>query len=427
MSSELYSVVFSGEIKEGTSLDEVQDRLVAIFKMPPEKVKKIFTGRPITIKNNIELQVAQKYQRAFDAAGAVCEIRKILKKTEAPVETSNVTTQNTSPSVAVTKPSSAAQNISKPSNSKLNLAGFWRRIFAFLIDSILLGIVGASLGFFFFDEFAKLGQSGRLIGFVIAILYFGLLNSSIGNGQTIGKRLLKIKVISAVDDSLISLPKSAWRYLVLALPFYCNNLILPIENQILMILLALVVFGMGGLLFYLYIFNRKTRQSLHDLAAKTLVVQNIEGGRQYQSGVWKGHFVAAATLIVLIVGGGLLGVPILAKTGTFPEMLSLQHELMGKPDINAASVVAGTTYSGAGETNFTAVTIVVSDEQMMSEDVAGDIVLSTFSFCPSSKDKNLLKVTITYGYDIGISTGWKNSNFIYTPAQWASKLKLSST
>ena len=320
-----------------------------------------------------------------------------------------------------------AQKSTRSSLTEAKLAGFWRRIFAFLIDSILLGIVGATLGFFFFDEFAKLGQSGRLIGFVIAILYFGLLNSSIGNGQTIGKRLLKIKVISAVDDNLISLPKSAWRYIVLALPFYCNNLTLPLENQLLMILLALVVFGMGGLLFYLYIFNRKTRQSLHDLAAKTLVVQNIEGGRPYQPGVWKGHFVIAATLIVLIVGGALLGVPIIAKTGTFPEMLTLQQELIGKPDINAASVVAGTSYSNAGESNFTAVTIVVSDEQMMSEDVAEDIVLSTFSFCPSSKDKNLLKVTITYGYDIGISTGWKNSNFIYTPAQWASKLKLSST
>ncbi len=427
MSSELFNVIFSGKIKDGVSIDEVQKHLVTTFKMPPEKVRKIFTGRPITIKANIELPIAQKYQRAFEGAGAICEIIPVQKESEALTQTPTVTTQNTTDKPTVTKPLPAKLQVSKTASFKPNLSGFWRRVLAFFIDSILLGILGAVLGYFFFDQFAKLGQSGRLIGCVIAILYFGLLNSSIGQGQTVGKRLMKIKVVNEADGNLISLPKSAWRYLVLCLPLLCNGLVLPFDNHLLMFLLTLIVFGMGGMLFYLYIFNRRTRQSIHDLAAKTLVVQNIEGGRPYQPGVWKGHYVVAISLVALIVGGGLFGVSALTKTGTFPEMLTLQQELMAKPDIQAASVVSGTTYNSEGQTTHTAVTVVVSDKQMMSEEVAGDIVSSTFSFCPSSKSKNLLKVTITYGYDIGISTGWKNSNFVYTPEQWATKLKLSST
>ena len=86
------------------------------------------------------------------------------------------------------------------------------------------------LGYFFFDQFVQLGQSGRLVGFVIALLYFGLLNSSLGGGKTIGKRLMKIKVVGQKDGRLISLPASTCRYTVLALPFFFNGLALPFDN-----------------------------------------------------------------------------------------------------------------------------------------------------------------------------------------------------
>jgi len=52
-------------------------------------------------------------------------------------------------------------------------------------------LIGATL----FDQLSHLGGWGRLVGFCIAILYFGTLNSVVGKGQTLGKRILKIHVI----------------------------------------------------------------------------------------------------------------------------------------------------------------------------------------------------------------------------------------
>jgi uncharacterized RDD family membrane protein YckC len=420
MSSELFNVVFSGKIKDGVSIDEAQKRLVRTFKMPPEKVRKIFTGRPVTIKAHIELPIAQKYQRAFEGAGAICEILPVQKESEALMQAPTETAQKTTDKPSIAKPLKAKPQVSKTATFKPNLSGFWRRILAFVIDTVLLGVLGAILGFFFFDQFAKMGQSGRLIGFVLAILYFGLLNSSIGRGQTIGKRLMKIKVVSAADGTLISLPRSAWRYVLLCLPFLCNGLVLSFDNQIIVMLRGLIVFGVGGLLFYLYIFNRKTRQSFHDIAAKTLVIQSAEGGRLYQSGLWKGHFVVAVLWVLLVVGMSMLGVSALANIGSFPEMLTLQTELMKNPDIQVASVTSGETHNDNGETNWTAVTITVSDSDKMGEEIASEVALETFSSFPSAKQKDLLTITINYGYDIGISSRWKNNRYSYPPEKWES-------
>lgn len=37
------------------------------------------------------------------------------------------------------------------------VCGFWRRLFAFIVDGILLGIFGIIIGTIFFDFFAGLG------------------------------------------------------------------------------------------------------------------------------------------------------------------------------------------------------------------------------------------------------------------------------
>ncbi len=81
-------------------------------------------------------------------------------------------------------------------------SGFWRRVFAYSIDAILLGIIGLALGFTFYEHFLAIGQTGRLYGLVIYLAYFATMNSKIGNGQTLGKRMLGIKVVGLDGSTL---------------------------------------------------------------------------------------------------------------------------------------------------------------------------------------------------------------------------------
>jgi len=111
-----------------------------------------------------------------------------------------------------------------------------------------------------------------LIGFFLALPYFGILNSRAGNGQTIGKRLLSLQVVDCNGDTL-SFSDSLLRYFVLAIPFYLGNVAFPVTRTpwIASALFTMVTFGGGAATAYLIAFNRRTRQGLHDLAVDSFV------------------------------------------------------------------------------------------------------------------------------------------------------------
>jgi len=83
---------------------------------------------------------------------------------------------------------------SLPARERTPIAGLWRRLAALVIDGLTLGVPALLLGLTLFHWASSLGRAGRLIGFVVALLYFGVLNSRFGGGQTLGKRLLGIRV-----------------------------------------------------------------------------------------------------------------------------------------------------------------------------------------------------------------------------------------
>ncbi len=74
MNDDLYLVRFHGDIDERYAIDEVKRNLTALFKAPPEKIDRLFSGAPAVIKNNVDRATALKYQAAMKKAGAICLI-----------------------------------------------------------------------------------------------------------------------------------------------------------------------------------------------------------------------------------------------------------------------------------------------------------------------------------------------------------------
>lgn len=299
------------------------------------------------------------------------------------------------------------------------ICGFWRRIGALFIDTLVLGVFGYLVGIFLEDTFVQLGGWGRLIGFAVSITYFGVMNSSIYSGQTIGKKILNIKVVDSSNSS-ISLPKSFLRYSFLAVPFSLNGA--QITNEVLlsylMYPLSLIIFGGLLSITYLYIFNRVTRQSLHDIAVGTFVV-NSDSPPEELPPVWKPHLVVvislfiAATLVPAFTSD-------LVQSEPFKGLLATQEAISENDSIKYAGVTVGSSSFTSSDSGTTTTTFVKAQAFLYKNNVddvaiANELAETIIRTYPEALNKNLIQVTLTYGYDIGIASKWNSHNHQFVP------------
>lgn len=101
----LYKVVFRGDVAPGHSLMDVRVRLQELFRLDDQGINKLFVGRPIAIKKNLDEATARKWCEVLAKAGAVAEC--IADDIEAPPEiTQQEATQQeaTKPEVQQAKP-----------------------------------------------------------------------------------------------------------------------------------------------------------------------------------------------------------------------------------------------------------------------------------------------------------------------------------
>jgi uncharacterized RDD family membrane protein YckC len=135
-------------------------------------------------------------------------------------------------------------------------AGFWKRVAALIIDTIITTIGGFAIGVVFgfiwgaagmYDE-KTFGQQGMLLGLIIYWLYFALMESS-SNQATLGKRALGIKVTDLNGDR-ISFGKATGRHF----GKFLSSIILCIG--------------------YIMVAFTQKKQGLHDIMAGCLVVNS---------------------------------------------------------------------------------------------------------------------------------------------------------
>ncbi|MBA2871570.1 putative RDD family membrane protein YckC [Anoxybacillus calidus] len=135
-------------------------------------------------------------------------------------------------------------------NQKTKYAGFWLRLGAYILDSIILFPVGFVLGFVFGllePEDGTIGVILQFLIFVVTWLYFALMESSSIQG-TLGKKIVGIQVTDT-DGNKISFLRATGRHF----------------SKILSSLILLIGYIMAG-------FTSK-KQALHDMIAGCYVVR----------------------------------------------------------------------------------------------------------------------------------------------------------
>jgi uncharacterized RDD family membrane protein YckC len=306
------------------------------------------------------------------------------------------------------------------------IGGFWRRLLAFLLDSFLLGIIGSTIGAIFFDTLVAMGSWARVVGFCIALCYFGPFDSSVGNGRTIGKRLLRLKVVNA-QGGMLPLEEAIMRFTVFAVPFFVNGLSLPISRTpwFVSALIGVVVFGGGGTNLYLLIFNRPMRQGLHDLSVGSYVVMSESEGPIATRPFWKTHWIIIASLVVLLGTVASLIVPRLLHKGAFPQMLT---------DATVVESIDGVQSAGVTETSefhlgdnaskkFLSIDIQWTGEPGNEEEIADQAAKVILKNDHNIQNYTRLRIAIIRGYDLGISSHWASRAFGYSPDEWRARVQ----
>lgn len=144
-----------------------------------------------------------------------------------------------------------------------NYAEYWQRAVAFIIDVVIVGIANWVIMFIIwlpamFDPTGVMTLIGWIASFivpvVIVILYFGLMEASDWQG-TVGKKIMSIQV-TTVEGSPLSKGQAFGR------------------NGVRALLLAIPVLNiLGALGDYLTPLFNENKQTLHDMALKTIVVK----------------------------------------------------------------------------------------------------------------------------------------------------------
>ena len=103
-----------------------------------------------------------------------------------------------------------------------NLAGFWRRFVAYIIDVILVGVIAGIVESIIAaivratSDVTGVSVREGVVGLIVGILYFGYLWSR--NGQTLGYMALGVRLVRSSGEP-VSFVLAAVRYVLIYLSF----------------------------------------------------------------------------------------------------------------------------------------------------------------------------------------------------------------
>jgi uncharacterized RDD family membrane protein YckC len=154
--------------------------------------------------------------------------------------------------------------------------GCFKKSIAFLVDQLIIAVIGLVLLFPLSDFIGALYLHAWLPGYLIGAIYFMALESSISSSQSIGKRLFSMEVKTDKNNA-ISPQVSLGRYLLITLPFYngaISNSIattIGITNTSIGGAIFLIIVGLlfsGNTVFMLF---HPQKRGLHDILFKSVV------------------------------------------------------------------------------------------------------------------------------------------------------------
>ncbi len=294
-----------------------------------------------------------------------------------------------------------------------------RRAAAFATDLLLLAVVGYAFGFAFFDVVTRWGPYGRAFGLILMTGYFGLGASPLMTGRTLGKRVWGLEV-AKLGGGHLALAPALGRASLVSLPYLANgwSAKIVVLTPALAWGLSFIVFGIGGAILYLFLFNRTTGQALHDLAFATVVVKGGAAVPKRQPPLPRIHRVALVCIAGVLVMGSMAGS---LMKGWFEQALAphaaFWTTLNSDPRFFSVSVNHNTFSQGARTTTTVSVQAWLKDWSADNKAVTTELAARTLEHYSSAEPDNV-RIVLTRAYDLGVASWQVNNVDVGTTEEW---------
>jgi|WetSurMetagenome_2_1015567.scaffolds.fasta_scaffold116290_1 uncharacterized RDD family membrane protein YckC len=314
--------------------------------------------------------------------------------------------------------------------NKFKIANFWTRVGSFLIDMVILGILGMILGLIFYNFFVNLGKYGYLIGFIITVLYFSILNSNILKGQTLGKMVLGIQVVDK-QGKLISIYKSLLRSTILVISYFIVNHPIPFipEGSFLYTIKALVFSLLSIGIVLLLIFNKETRQSIHDLFVGSYVISKQKGEDSFLlPNISKSPIYITSIVLFILTGFSIYGFSVWNKK--YSSLNSVRAYLLNVNGIIDVGVSKNkTTFYGKQDSTISSYTLSLRVKEfpnisnIENSEIVKESIKKLMEVEPDYDQFNQVSIALIKGFDIGIAKQSTSNLVTKTPHEWHNIIK----
>ncbi len=76
-----YQLIFEGHIQDGQDPEAVRQKLASLFNVPVHEIEALFSGKPVVLKEGLDIETARRDKTAFESTGAICRM-EIERRTE---------------------------------------------------------------------------------------------------------------------------------------------------------------------------------------------------------------------------------------------------------------------------------------------------------------------------------------------------------
>lgn len=311
--------------------------------------------------------------------------------------------------------------------------GFWKRLLSDFIDVVILGVFGFLIAFVFKPLIFHLGENGLWIGLSITFLYTGILQSYIGQGQSLGKRILKIQVLRT-DGSYLSLPRSFVRYAIIAFICYNSWIIMALSsvipflnNPVFMwiIPMSVIIVFLGCSIFLAL---HPLKKGLQDILVDSIVVAKDSYSSEKlneldsPAKVKRAYAIWGLCCLLVFVGFYFFMGKMSTMQPMFNELMGLRQKILTEQNFSNVTISKNwnkyTNKAGQWETT---TTLFVSGFLKKSASEGKNFGLEEAKKCAklvSSYSKiseiNYILVQVRTGFNIGIASGYFSYRYPFT-------------